>query len=73
MFDFFDYLAGEKLVLPEQRSFCEDAMVTFKFSQPLPKPNLFKYKKPESKEAFKSIRLKEISKNNISQQQMGEG
>jgi hypothetical protein len=67
MFDFFDYLAGEKLVLPNQRSFCWENMVTLKFNQPLPKPSLYKYKRPETKETFKSIKLKEIS-NNASQQ-----
>jgi hypothetical protein len=49
MFDFFDYLAGEKLELPDQKSFSDETIVTFKFNQQLPKPSLYKYRKPESK------------------------
>jgi hypothetical protein len=56
MFDFFDYLVGEKLEFPDQKSFSEEMTVTFKFNQSIPKPCLYKYRKSE-KEAFKSIRL----------------
>lgn len=35
--------------------------VTLKFNLNLPKPNIYKYKKPQSKE-FKEIKLKEILK-----------
>lgn len=58
IFDFFDYLAGEKLQLSDDRSISEEMMVTFKFNQQLPKPSLYKYRKPDSKEGFKSIKLK---------------
>lgn len=45
MFDFFDYLAGEKIVLPENKAFCDEPMITFKMPAPQPKPVIHKYKK----------------------------
>lgn len=65
MYDFFDYLAGEKLELPEEKAISDEMTVLFKFNQPLPKPNLYKYKKSDTKEVkeeFKPIKLKEIAK-----------
>ena len=45
MYDFFDYLSGEKIVLPEDRSYSESTTVTFKLSAPMPKPSIHKYLK----------------------------
>ena len=59
MFDFFDFLAGEKLVLPEDRLLSDQLTITLKINQPLRKPSLHKYKKTKP-ENFKPIKLQEI-------------
>lgn len=64
MYDFFDYLAGEKIVLPEQQSFCEETTITFKLSAPLPKPSIHKYSKNGRKENFKPIELRQMGDTN---------
>jgi hypothetical protein len=38
MYDFFDYLAGEKITLPEHKSQVDETTITLKISAPLPKP-----------------------------------
>jgi hypothetical protein len=58
MYDFFDYLAGEKIVLPENKDFCDVATVTFKYNPPQPKPVIHKYQKKSRKENFKTIELR---------------
>lgn len=45
MFDFFDFLAGTKLVLPEDQSLSDQLTINVKINQPLRKPSLHKYKK----------------------------
>ena len=59
MYDFFDYLAGEKIVLPEEKSHSDEATITFKLSAPLPKPAIHKYVKNNRKENYKPIELRE--------------
>ena len=59
MFDFFDYLAGEKLVLPEDKAEIDELTMKVKLTQPLPKPSLHKYKKTKP-EDFKPLRLQEV-------------
>lgn len=56
MYDFFDYLAGEKLVLPEDQAMVDKVTMTIKLTQPLPKPSLHKYKKRKP-EDYKPIKL----------------
>lgn len=56
MFDFFDYLAGEKIVLPEDLALVDKLTMTVRLTQPLPKPSLHKYKKAKPEE-FKTIKL----------------
>ena len=59
MYDFFDYLAGEKITLPEHKNPADQITITFKISAPLPKPSVHKYKKYK-KENFKPIELQQI-------------
>jgi len=59
MYDFFDYLAGEKIILPEHRNKVEETTITFKISAPLPKPSIHKYKKSK-KENYRPIELQQV-------------
>ena len=60
LYDFFDYLAGEKLQLPEERPIADQTTITFKFTASLPKPALHKYPKPAPSAPFRPIQLQGV-------------